>query len=146
MAAAGTGLCPHVGDAGIGQRRRAPAESGLSKPQSSPTVLLILLIPFLPRACFLSPQRHCVALRRGRSEGQPVAWGGREGRGLQRNSVQGSEPTPSLTSTWAWEDPKPRGLSSSPVKPACLRSPCVGLQDVPEGRDAAARTWPPLHL
>ena len=71
-----------------GQRCRPPAESVLSKPQSSPTVLLIRLIPFLPWACFLSPQRHCVALRRGRcekSEDQAVAWGGREGQGLQRN-------------------------------------------------------------
>ena len=66
----------------------APAESVLSKPQSSPTVLLILLTPFLPRACFLSPQRHRVALRRGRhekSEGQALARCGWEGRGLQGN-------------------------------------------------------------
>ena len=68
MAAAGTGLCPHAGGAGTGQRRQPPAESVLSKPQSSPTVLLVLLVPFLPQACFLSPQRHCVALRRGRHE------------------------------------------------------------------------------
>ena len=64
MAAAGTGLCPHAGGAGTGQRRQPPAESVPSKPQSSPTVLLVLLVPFLPQACFLSPQRHCVALRR----------------------------------------------------------------------------------
>ena len=66
----------------------APAESVLSKPQSSPTVLLVLLDPFLPQACFFSPQRHRVALRRGRhekSEGRATAWSGREGRGLQRN-------------------------------------------------------------
>ena len=50
-------------------------------------VLLILPVPFLLWACFLSPQQHCVALR-GRLEkleGQAVAWGGQEGRGLQRN-------------------------------------------------------------
>ena len=43
----------------------------------------------LPSAgCFLSPQRHHVALRRGRQEkreGRAVDWGGWEGRGLQRN-------------------------------------------------------------
>ena len=142
MAAAGTGLRPQAGGAGNGQRHWAAAESVLNKPQSRPTVLLILLIPFFPWACFLSPQRHRVALRGGRcekSEDQPVAWGGQEGRGLQRNSVQGSEPTSSLTSTWAWEDPKPHGLSSSPVKPDGLRSPRVGLHDAPEGWDAAAR-------
>ena len=52
MAAAGTGRCPHVGGAGTGQRHRPLAESVLSKPQSSPTVLLIRLIPFLPQAAF----------------------------------------------------------------------------------------------
>ena len=59
-----------------------------TEPQSSPTVLLVLLDPFLPQACFFSPQRHRVALRRGRhekSEGRATAWSGREGRGLQRN-------------------------------------------------------------
>ena len=50
-------------------------------------VLLILLVPFLLWACFLSPQQHCAALRGSleKLEGQAVAWGGREGRGLQRN-------------------------------------------------------------
>ena len=33
-------------------RRRPPAQSVLNKPQSSPTVLLILLVPFLPWASF----------------------------------------------------------------------------------------------
>ena len=89
MAAAGTGHRPHGGGAGTGQRRRPPAESVLSKPQSSPTVLLILLVPFLPWASFChTGQRHRVALRRGKcekSEGLALAWGGREGQGLQRN-------------------------------------------------------------
>ena len=88
MAAAGTGRHPQAGGAEFGQRCQPLAESGLSKPQSSPTVLLILLIPFHPWACFLSPQRHRVALRRGRHEkleGRPMAWGGQEGRGLQRD-------------------------------------------------------------
>ena len=88
MAATGTRLWPQAGGAGNGQRHWAPAESVLNKSQSRTTVLLILLIPFLPWACFLSPQRQCVALRRGRcekSEDQAVAWGGREGQGLQRN-------------------------------------------------------------
>ena len=88
MAAAGTGLRPQAGGVGNGQRHWALAESVLNKPQSRPTVLLILLIPFFPWACFLSPQRHRVALRGGRcekSEDHTVAWGGREGRGLQRN-------------------------------------------------------------
>ena len=48
MAASGTGHHPHVGGTGTGQRRRPPAESVLSKAQSSPTVLLTLLYPFLP--------------------------------------------------------------------------------------------------
>ena len=68
MAAAGTGHHPQAGGTGTGQRCQPPAESVPSKPQSSPTVLLVLLVPFLPRACFLSPQRHRVALRRGRHE------------------------------------------------------------------------------
>ena len=65
----------------------APAESVLSKPQSSPTVLLILLVPFIPQTCFLSPQRRCVALREWHEklEGWTVAWGGREEWGLQSN-------------------------------------------------------------
>ena len=88
MAAAGTGHRPHVGGAGTGQRCRALAKSVLSKPQSSPTVLLILLVPFIPQTCFLSPQRRCVALRREwheKLEGWTVAWGGREEWGLQSN-------------------------------------------------------------
>ena len=90
MAAAGTGHYPHTGGAGTGKKCWPPVESALSKPQSSLTALLILLVPFFPRACFLSTlrQRHCVALRGGRCEnleGQAEAWGGREGRGLQRN-------------------------------------------------------------
>ena len=52
MAAARTGRRPHAGGAGTGERCWPPAESVLSKPQSSPTVLLILLIPFLPWASF----------------------------------------------------------------------------------------------
>ena len=68
LASAGTGLCPHAGGAGTGQRCQPPEDSVLSKHQSSATVLLILLVPFLPRVCFLSPQRHCVALRRRSSE------------------------------------------------------------------------------
>ena len=88
MAAARTGRHPHAGSAGTGERCWPPAESVLSKPQSSPTVLLVLLVPFLPQACFLSPQRHCVILRRGRcekSEGWATAWAWSEGQGLQRN-------------------------------------------------------------
>ena len=88
LASAGTGLCPHAGGAGTGQRCQPPEDSVLSKHQSSATVLLILLVPFLPRVCFLSPQRHTVSLRRGRQEkleGQTTALGGREGQGLQRN-------------------------------------------------------------
>ena len=56
MAAAGTGHRPHTGGAGTGQRHRPPAESVLSKAQSSPTVLLILLLPFFhrPEFCHLS--------------------------------------------------------------------------------------------
>ena len=50
MAAAGTGLRPQAGGPGNGQRHWAAAESVLNKPQSSPTVLLILLVPFLPQA------------------------------------------------------------------------------------------------
>ena len=88
MAAAGTGCCPHIGGTGTGQRCWPPAESVPRKPQSSPTVLLILLVLFIPWACLLSPQRHTVSLRRGRQEkleGQTTALGGREGQGLQRN-------------------------------------------------------------
>ena len=88
MAATGTGLQPQVGGTGNGQRCWPLAESVLNKSRSSPTVLLILLMPFLPWACFLSPQGHHLALRRGRcekSEDKAVAWGGQEGRGLQRN-------------------------------------------------------------
>ena len=88
MAAAGTEHHPHAGGSGTKQRPWLPEESVLSKPQSSPTVLLILLVPFLPWACFFSIQRHHVALRRGRwekSEGLATAWDGQEGQGLQRN-------------------------------------------------------------
>ena len=88
MAAAGTGHRPHVGGAGTGQRCRALAQSVPSKPQSSPTVLLILLVPFIPQTCFLSPQRRCVALRREwheKLEGWTAAWGVWKGLGLQRN-------------------------------------------------------------
>ena len=88
MAAAGTGCHPQAGGTGTGQRHQPPAESVLSKAQRSPIVLLIRLIPLLPWACFLSPQRHHVTLRRGKhekSEGWATAWGGWEGWGLQRN-------------------------------------------------------------
>ena len=88
MAATGTGRRPQVGGAGTGQRCQPMAESVFSKSQSSPTVLLILLVPFLPQTCFLSPERYCVALRRERHEkleGETVSWGGREGWGLQRS-------------------------------------------------------------
>ena len=88
MAAAGTGHHPQAGSTRTGQRRRPRAESVLSKAQSSPTVLLILLVPFLPWDGSLSPQRHCVILRRGRcekSEGWATAWAWSEGQGLQRN-------------------------------------------------------------
>ena len=50
MAAAGTRRHPQAGGAGTGQRCRPRAESVLSKAQSSPTGLLILLVPFLPQA------------------------------------------------------------------------------------------------
>ena len=50
MAAAGTVHHPQAGGAGTGQRCRPLAESVPSKPQRSPTVLLIPLVPFLPRA------------------------------------------------------------------------------------------------
>ena len=65
-----------------------PASGRVSSQQSTeqPTVLLIHLVPFLLPACFLSPQRHRVALR-GRhemSEGWATAWAGRGGPGLQR--------------------------------------------------------------
>ena len=50
MAAAGTGHHPQAGGAGTGQRCRPRAESVLIKAQSSPTGLLILLVPFLPQA------------------------------------------------------------------------------------------------
>ena len=66
-----------------------PAPGRVSSQQSTeqPTVLLIRLVPFLLPACFLSPQRHRVALRGGRemSEGWATAWAGRGGPGLQRN-------------------------------------------------------------
>ena len=44
--------------------------------------------PLPSTGLILSPQRHCVALRRGRQEkleGRATAWSGREWRGLQRN-------------------------------------------------------------
>ena len=66
-----------------------PAPDRVSSQQSTeqPTVLLIRLVPFLLPACFLSPQRHRVALRGRRevSEGWGTAWAGWGGQGLQRN-------------------------------------------------------------
>ena len=41
--------------------------------------------PLPSMGLILSPQRHRVALRRGRQEGRATAWGGQAGWGLQRN-------------------------------------------------------------
>ena len=122
MAAAGTGCCPHVGGAGTGQRR----QSVLSKPQSSPTVLLTLLDPFLPQACFFSPQRHCVALReegvRGQKVGPQPGRGGKGGSSREIETRARSPPWPSLA-RGPGKMPKPRGFSSSSGRRAGVKSP-----------------------
>lgn len=66
-----------AGGTGMGQRSWPPAESVLSNTEKPHSVPLILLVPFLPWDGSLSPQRHCVILRRG------VAEVGRMGHGLE---------------------------------------------------------------
>ena len=126
MAAAGTGRCPHARGTGTGQRRQPPAESVLSKPQSSPTVLLILLDPFLPRACFFSPQRHRVALREESVRGQKVGpQPGRDGKGGSSRGIETRARSPPRLSLarGPGKMPKARGLSSSSGRRAGVKSP-----------------------
>ena len=149
MAAAGTGLCPHTGGAGIGHRRWPWTESVLSKPQSSPTARLILLVPFLLLACFLSPQRHRVALRRGRREKLKFRWfPGVSGKGGGSREIETRALGPPRLSLARnpGKMPKPHGLSSLILKLVSLRGPYVGMQDVPEGCSEAGRAWKLLAL
>lgn len=95
-----TGLCPHAGGAGTGQRS-APTESVLNKPQSSPTVLLVLLDPFLPlEPAFLTSEASSSTERgrhmRDQKVGHSLGWAGR------RRAPEGMRPGlgahPGLTS------------------------------------------------
>ena len=64
-------------------------------------------------------------------------------RGIETRAL--SPPCPSLA-RGPGKMLKPRGLSSSSLKPAGLRSPYAGLQDVPEGCDATGKAWQTLAL
>ena len=81
MAAARTGRHPHAGSAGTGERCWPPAESVLSKPQSSPTVLLVLLSPSFPGAAFVTSEVSFSTKKRKAREvgrlGRGLGWVGR---------------------------------------------------------------------
>lgn len=64
MAAAGTGHHPQAGSTRTGQRRRPQAESVLSKAQSSPTGLLILLVPSSAALIFVTSEASCSTEKR----------------------------------------------------------------------------------
>lgn len=73
---------------GLDRDARPQAESVLSKAQSSPTGLLILLVPLPFRSPdFVTSEASCSTEKRmyEKSQGWTVAWGGREGWGLQSN-------------------------------------------------------------
>lgn len=87
MAAAGTGH--HSGwRHWHGTEMLAPSRVSSQQSTEKPLCLWISPVPFLPWDCSLSPQRHCVILRRGRrekSEGWATAWAYSEGQGPGRN-------------------------------------------------------------
>lgn len=122
----GQGTTLRQGALGLDRDASPQQKSVPSKPQSSPTVLLVLLGPLPSTGLILSPQRHCVALRRKAGEV------GRQGHSLEWRASEGSEtraqapPQPSLASG-PGKMPKPHSLSSSSGRRAGVKAPCIGL-------------------